>query len=98
MDVTQLLLGVLSSGGLAIIYLVVQAIIKWLSGRAQSERMRNVDMHTQRDDALREIDELRVELGYVYDSLNEANEYAAQLRRQLIELGEKPVIDFRKKL
>lgn len=88
MDTPQTVITILGAGtGGAILTSIVNAFIKFFSGNAGRERVRNADMKTQRDEAWAraELSELRADREA--RNRRKTEEYASALRRDCTEHG-----------
>lgn len=91
MDTAQLLVTILGAGGGgAAMLALVNGVIKWLSGAASRERDKNTDLIAQRRKAVQEREAAEKERDDEAKKRRKAEEYSAQLRRQLIESGVEP--------
>lgn len=91
MDSAQLIATVLGAGGGgAVLLAIINGIIKWASGAAGRERVRNTDLSTQRVKAIEERDKANARADESAVRRRQTEEYASRLRRQLIENGITP--------
>lgn len=86
-----------AGGGLALIALIIKTIMDLAKGRAEKETTRNASLTTQRDTAWKERDDerearLMAEAKAACEVRNARKlwDYAARLRRELIEAGVSP--------
>lgn len=92
MDTAQLIATLMGAGGAgAVVLALVNGLIKWFSGAAGRERVRNTDLVTQRMVAIEERDAAVVAERLAAQQQRKLAEYASTLRRQLIEAGIKPI-------
>jgi len=77
-------------GGGAALTALVTGIIKWLSGASARERQKNADLETQRLVAIEERKQAEKDREDADRKRRIANEYASQLRSQLLENGIQP--------
>jgi hypothetical protein len=92
MDSAQLLVTVLGAGGGgAALLALINGFWKWANGSAGRERDKNTDLVSQRKNAIRERDQANDERDESDRQKRSAFEYAARLRRQLIEAGLEPI-------
>ena len=91
MGAAEVLVTVLGTGGVgAILLALIKGASSWLSGGASRERARNASYLEQRTSAITERDEMAEERESEAARRRTAEEYAALLRRQLIEAGIQP--------
>lgn len=86
-----------AGGGLALIALIIKTVMDVVKGRADKDTTRNASLTTQRDTAWRERDEERdarrlADARAACETRNSRKlwDYAARLRRELIEAGISP--------
>lgn len=92
MDSAQILVAVLGAGGGgAAVLALVNGIFKWLNGSSGRERSKNTDLLSQRRKAIEDRDKAEKDRDDADRDRRRAYEYAAILRRQLIEAGIQPV-------
>lgn len=95
MDATQATITVLGAGtGGAILTTLVNAVIKFFSGTAGREKIRNADMRTQRNEAWEDAERERARADASQAradrearNRNRLADYAAALRRDCMEHG-----------
>lgn len=93
MDTATLITTILTAGGGgAALLALINGLIKWLTGAASRERIRNKDASTQRVEAIAERDAAYEKLEIESRKKRDAYEYASILRRQLRENGIRPKI------
>lgn len=95
MDNATLIATLVGAGGLGAALLeLVRGFSRWSNGTAAREKSRNADLVTQRNDAWEErdrqsdrADKLQQRADTEARNRNRAQDYAARLRRMLIEAG-----------
>lgn len=88
MDSAQFIATLLGAGGGgAVLLAIINGIIKWASGSAGRERVRNTSLESQRMKAIEERDKANVRADEAAVRRRQTEEYASRLRRQLIENG-----------
>lgn len=91
MDATQATIALLGAGtGGAILTSLVNAAIKFFSGRAGREKARNADMRTQRNEAWADAERERDRADREARKRRKISEYASALRSDLITHGVPP--------
>lgn len=91
MDGAEVLVSIMAyGGGGAALTALITGIVKWLSGSASRERMKNADIERQRLEAIEERRKAEKERDIADRKRREAYEYASRLRNQLIERGIQP--------
>lgn len=91
MDTAQFVATIMGAGGGgAVLLVLVNGLIKWLSGAAGRERQNNTSLEKQRRDAVRdrELADTRADISDKHK--RDAYEYASVLRRLLREAGVEP--------
>lgn len=76
-----------SGGGLAILTLIVKELMSYFKGRTEASTTRNASLVQQRDTAWGERDDAQRRANCEARNTRKALNYAAVLRRQLINLG-----------
>lgn len=92
MDPQQLVALMASGGGGAILLATVTGVFKWLSGASARERIKNTDIISQRQNAIKARDEAEDERDSADVKRRQAEENVSLLRRQLIDNGHIPVV------
>lgn len=88
MDTPQIIITILGAGtGGAILTSVVNAFIKFFSGTAGREKVRNADMKTQRNEAWADAERERARADSEAVKRRKVEEYASALRRDCTEHG-----------
>ncbi|MEX1078871.1 MAG: hypothetical protein WED09_07170 [Homoserinimonas sp.] len=91
MDSAQLIASLLGAGGGgAVLTAAITGLVKWKSGEAGRERVRNTNLESQRMKAIEERDKANEERDMAAVRRRQTEEYASRLRRQLIENGITP--------
>lgn len=86
MDTSQFLVTVIGAGGGgAALLALINGIIKWLTGAAAREKIRNTDLLSQRRHAVEERESAIKKADAEAARRRQAEEYASSLRRLLIE-------------
>lgn len=86
MDTAQIVITVLGAGtGGAILTSLVNGLIKYWTGTAGRERIRNADMRTQRNEAWADAERERARADRADRNRGRLAEHSAQCRRKLIE-------------
>jgi len=88
--VQGLLTALLGTGGLSGLVVLGNAIVKWRSGRAARETQRNASAVNQMADAVARAEKAEDQRDAADARRRKVQEYAARLRRQLIEIGIDP--------
>lgn len=88
--VQQITTIVSSLGGGAVLMALVRGLIKWFSGAAHREQLRNTTLESQRTKAIKERDEAETERDDEARMRREAEEHVSILKRQIRELGAIP--------
>lgn len=90
-NTAQLIVTVLGAGGGgAVLLAMINGVFKWLSGSSGREREKNTNLISQRLSAIEERDLAQDERDLADQKRRAADEYAATLRRQLLENGFTP--------
>lgn len=84
MDTAQIVITVLGAGtGGAILTSLVNGLMKWMSGSAGRERIRNADMQVQRNEAWADAERERARADRADRNQRRVLTYAARLERML---------------
>lgn len=91
MDGAQVLVSIMAyGGGGAALTALITGLVKWLSGSASRERVRNADIERQRLIAIEERRHAEQDRDESDRKRRLAYEYASKLRSQLLENGIQP--------